>query len=139
MTVTPTPAFVQTPQLGVASFTNADSANTKKTIATAGANGSKVVGVTATSTETANARIAQLWLTRSATSYLIGSFNVPVNVGFDGATPGANLMALMNGLPHDNDGQAYVFLLSGDTLQVSFTTQVASGKEIDVTCQYGNF
>lgn len=139
MTVTPTPAFVQTPQLGIASFTNADSANTKKTIATAGANGSKVVAITATSTETANARVAQLWLTRSATSYLLASANVPLNSGFDGATMGANLLALFNGLPHDNDGQAYVFLLSGDTLQVSFTTQVAAGKEVDVACQYGNF
>lgn len=133
------PTFVATPKLTPAATTNADSANTKKTIATAGASGSKVVAVIATSTETANARVGQLWLTRSATSYLIGSFNVPINSGFDGSTQGVNALSLVAGLPVDNDGQVYFFLESGDTLQVSFTTQVASGKEIDVFAIFGNF
>jgi hypothetical protein len=139
VTVTATPIFVQAVEITPAAFTNADSANTKKTVATAGANGSKVLAVTATSTETANARVAQLWLTRSAVSYLLASANIPLNSGFDGTTVAVNLLALFNGLAHDNDGQAYLFLMSGDTLQVSLTTQVASGKEVDVVAHYGNF
>lgn len=134
-----TPTFVSVPKITPAAFTNADSANTKKTIHTAGASGSKVVAVIVTSTETANARIGQLWLTRSATSYLLGSFNTPINSGFDGSASGVNALALMPGLPTDNDGQVYLFLESGDTLQASFTTQVAAGKEVDVTCVAGNF
>lgn len=133
------PVFVATPKITPAAFTNADSANTKKTIHTAGASGSKVVAVFATSTETANARVAQLWLTRSATSYLLGSLNIPVNSGFDGSAGTINLLLLLNGLPLDNDGQPYLFLESGDTLQASTTTQVAAGKEVDITCVAGNF
>lgn len=139
MAVTATPVFVQLAKIDKAATTNADSANTKKTIVTPGTNGSKVVAVFATSTETANARVAQLWLTRSATSFLLGSMNVPVNSGFDGTVASANLFSLMTCLPVDADGQPYLLLQSGDTLQVSFTTQVASGKEIDVTAIYGDF
>lgn len=139
MAVTHAGVFVQTPNLTPVAFTNSDSANTKKTIVTAGSNGSKIVAVTATSTETANARVAQLWLTRSAVSYLLCSENIAVNSGFDGTTAGVNLMTIFSGLPIDNDGQRYFFLISGDTLQVSLTTQVASGKEIDVFPVAGDF
>jgi len=96
-----------------------------------------VVAVNATSTDTV-ARVAQLWLTRLATSYLLASASVAAAAGTDGATATQNLMALIPSLPHDNDGQPYLFLESGDTLQVSFTTQVASGKEIDVVSIFAN-
>lgn len=139
MTVTATPVFVQTPKITPAAFTNADSANTKKTIHTAGTNGSKIVGVSATSTDTSN-RTAQLWLTRSATSYLLGSFVVNTLAGTDGTNPAMNLFSgFLMQLPADNDGQKYLFLESGDTLQVSFTTQVTSAKEIDVVAIGANF
>lgn len=137
--MTATPVFVQTPKITPAAFTNSDSANTKKTIHTAGSNGSKVVGIMATSTDTSN-RTAQLWLTRSATSYLLGSFVVPTLSGTDGTNPSMNLLAgFLLQLPVDNDGQKYLFLESGDTLQVSFTAQVTSAKEIDVTAIGANF
>jgi len=135
-----TPFFVSNPHITPVAFTNSDSANTKKTIHTAGNNGSIITGINASSTDTV-ARVAQIWLTRSATSYLIASFNVPAASGTDGTTPAASLMnqSLLPFLPIDNDGQPYFFLESGDTLQVSFTAQVASGKEIDVISNAGNF
>jgi hypothetical protein len=129
--------FVQLPNFTPVAFTNSDSANTKKTIVTAGnvntGGPSKVTAIMATSTETANARVAQLWITRSAVSYLLTSVNIPVNSGFDGTAATVNLLSLCTGLPTDNDGQVYLLLLNGDTLQVSLTTQVASGKEVDIT------
>lgn len=135
-----TPAFVATPKITPVAFTNSDSANTKKTIHTAGSNGSKVVAVLASSTDTSN-RTGQIWLTRSETSYLLGSTVVPTLAGTDGSTASANLLppSLLGSLPRDNDGQPYLFLESGDTLQVSFTAQVTSAKEIDVVAVAGNF
>lgn len=140
MAVTATAAFVQTPHITPASFTNSDSANTKKTICTAGANGSKVVAIVATSTDTST-RIGQLWLTRSATSYLLGSTIVAVGAGTDGAVSSQSMMPLnlYPYLPIDNDGQPYLFLESGDTLQISFTTQVTTAKEVDVCAVFGSF
>lgn len=141
MAVSHEPVFVQTPQITPVAFTNSDSANTKKTIHTAGSDGSKVVAVLATSTDTSN-RTAQLWLTRSATSYLLGSVVVTTLAGTDGAVATQNLLpSTLFGaaLPIDNDGQRYLSLKSGDTLQVSFTAQVTSAKEIDVVCMAADF
>jgi hypothetical protein len=134
MSVSHAGVFVQTPNLTPISFLNADSANTKKTIVTGGGDGSKIVGIGGTSTETANARLCNVWITRSGTSYLLGTINIPINSGFDGTAPAVSLFnaTAMPYLPSDNDGQVYIFIKNGDTLQVSLTTQVASGKEVDV-------
>ena len=136
--MTATPVFVQVPKITPAAFTNADAANTKKTIHGAGVSGSKVISLLATSTDTAN-RTAQIWLTRGGVSYLLGSVVVPTLAGTDGAVPTVNLLGGIAGLPIDNDGQRYLFLVSGDTLQASFTTQVTAAKEIDVISQAGDF
>lgn len=132
--------FLQSVKITPQSWVNADSANTKKTVCTAGVNGSKVVGLTATSTDTSN-RLAQVWLTRSATSYLLASVSVPTLSGTDGTTPVVNLMNTTDwpGLPVDADGQPYLFLDSGDTLQVSFTAQITAAKEADVTALSADF
>ena len=139
MTVTATPVFVQTPKITPQTFANADG-TTKKTIFTAGANGSKVVAILAGSTDTA-ARTAQLWLTRSAVSYLLGTVVVAIGAGSDGTARTANLMpsTLMDGLPLDNDGQRYLYLESGDTLQVGFTVAVTAAKQIDINAIGADF
>lgn len=134
------PVFIQNPKAGPVSFSNSDSANTKKTLVTSDADGTKVVGIIATSTDTSS-RVAQLWLTRSATSYLLGSVAVPTLSGTDGVNPTVNLLNTTDlpGLPVDNDGQPYFLLESGDTLQVSFTAQITAAKNAYVTAVFGNF
>jgi len=145
MALTATPVFPQTPILGVQNFKPADASNLK-TVYTAGANGSKVVALTATSTETASARVAQVWITRSAVSYLLTSVNIPVNSGFDGITPAIDLLtqAILPSLPFSGgaggfDGQTFLYLQSGDTLQVSMTSTITAGKEIDVLAVGSNY
>jgi hypothetical protein len=133
-----TPTLLQTPKITPQSFLPADT-TTKKTIATAGGSGSKVVSIFGTSTETANARTFALFLTRSATSYLLSTFTVAVNAGFDGGAAPQNMMANWAALPVDNDGQKYFFLESGDTLQAACTSTIAAGKEIDITVVFANF
>ncbi len=96
--------------------------------------------MSASSTDTA-ARVVQLWLTRSATSYLLVSKSLPIAAGSDGSTPSVNLLdrVIWPGLPLDNDGQPYLFLKSGDTLQASMAVAVTAAKEVDVVTEYGNF
>jgi hypothetical protein len=121
------------------SFLPADT-TTKKTLVTAGTNGSKIAALIVTSTDTA-ARILQLWLTRSAVSYLIGSVEITIASGSDGTTPSVNLLntTAIPGLPIDSDGQPYLFIAGADTLQASVTVTVTSAKEIDVISVFGNF
>lgn len=133
-----TPSFVATPKITPQSWTNSDSANTKKTICTAGSSGSKVVAIVVASTDT-TARVFNLYLNRSSTSYLLGSVTVSVTAGSDGATATANLFSGLSALPKDNDGQSYLFMENGDILQANNATQVTSGKEVDVTVIFGNF
>src|SRR5579872_3698641 len=81
-----------------------DSAGTYKTLVTAGANGTKVTSIIATTTETVSAHVITLAITRSAVKYIIGNINLPINSGLDGTTAGTNLLnnALVAGLPVDN-------------------------------------
>lgn len=132
------PAFVGTPKVTPQSWTNSDSAATKKTICSAGASGSKVVSITAASTDT-TARVFKIYLNRSSTSYLLGAVSVAAAAGSDGSTASANLLALLTGLPKDNDGQNYIFLENADILQAENVTQVTSGKEVDILTVFGNF
>lgn len=131
-----TPTYVASPNPGLAQIANAD-ASSLKDLVTAGSSGTKVTGINVASTDT-SARVIQLWQTRSATAYLIGSLSVPAASGNDGSTISANLLGLIGGLPVDNDGNPYILLKSGDKLQVSSTTTVTSAKIVHVTATAGD-
>jgi hypothetical protein len=131
-----TPVFAATPKITPISILPADT-TTKKTVCTAGASGAKVVALLVSSTDSA-ARVVQLYLNRSSTDYLLGAWNITALSGSDGATGTQNLLAIVSGLPHDNDGQPYIFLENGDLLKVATTTTVTAAKEIDVFAIFGN-
>lgn len=135
-----TPVIVQSPKVGLAQIANADASN-KKALVTAGSSGSKVTAIRACSDEASTARVLQLILTRSATDYLLGSVSVPALSGTDGAAAVKDLLNTtdMPGLPVDNDGQRYLFLQSGDVLNVKSLTTVTSGKTVNVSAVYGDF
>jgi len=139
MAVTNTPVFVQTPKVTQITIVAADASNLK-TVCTAGANGSKVVALNLCSDDT-SARIIQILITRSATSILVGSVNVPTLAGTDGTNPAVNALnsSMLPGLPLDNDGVRYLFLQSGDTLQIKSTTTVTAAKTVSATCVSGDF
>jgi hypothetical protein len=138
MAVTNTGVYVQTPKITPQSFLPADT-TAKKTIATAGGNGSKVSAIFGTSTETVNARTFAIFLLRGGTSYLLNTSIIAINAGFDGGAAPQNFFANWSALPVDNDGQRYLFLESGDALQAACTSTIAAGKEIDITVVFGNF
>lgn len=139
MAVSFNPVFVQTPKVTQITIVNADASNAK-TACTAGANGTKVTGLQLCSDDT-SARAIQIGITRSATFVLLGTVNVPTLAGTDGTTAAVNGFSatLLPGLPVDNDGQAYIFLESGDTLSIKSTTTVTAAKTVSATCVSANF
>jgi hypothetical protein len=139
MAVTSTPVFVQTPKNTQITIVAAD-ASTNKTVCTAGTNGTKVTALWVTSDDT-SARIIQWKITRSAVTVLCGSTNVATLAGTDGVTPAVDLLgATLNpGLPIDNDGNKYLFLVSGDTLVISSTTTVTAAKTVSATAIHADF
>lgn len=118
-----------------------DVAGTLKTIFTPGANGSKVVGVVATSRDNALAHTVLLYLTRSGTDYLLGTVSVAAEAGHNGAVPGADIMdpAMNPGLPLDADGQPYILLEPDDLLKATFGTGLTSGKRMDLVTVGADF
>lgn len=146
MAVTPNSIVTpQTPKITPQNFVQGtDAAGTYKTIHTAGSNGSKVTGINVVTDDGSASHVLTLALTRSAVNYGIGSYTLPVNSGTDGSTAGVNLLAggpssLVAGLPIDNDGQAYLYLESGDTLRMTFATALTSAKRIDVVTIASDF
>jgi len=137
VTVSNTAVFPQTPKKGLVQIVNADG-TTKKTVVTAGADGIKVVALNVSSDDTSN-RTLQVFITRSVTSYLIGSAVITTLAGTDGSTLPIDMLALIPGLPVDNDGQRYLFLESGDTLQVAVTGAVTAAKTVHVAADAANF
>jgi hypothetical protein len=133
------PIFVGTPKVGVVQILPADT-TTAKTLVTAGSSGTKVVSLTATSTDS-TARVITVSLVRSATAYVLTTVTVPITAGTDGTTPSVNLLntSIFPGLPVDNDGQPYLFLQSGDTLTVASTVTVTAAKAISFTSVVGDF
>ena len=138
MAVTATPVFVQTPKITPQSFIQGtDAAGTYKTVFTAGANGSKVIAILVNTDDGTATHILTLRVLRSAVGTNLVKYLLPINSGGDGTAAGIDMLAggplnLLAGLPTDNDGQKYLFLESGDTLELTFATALTTAKRIDV-------
>jgi hypothetical protein len=131
------PTMLSQPLKGLAQILNATGA-AQVTVVTAGGNGSKVLNLVASSTDTAAQTIA-VSLVRSSTTYLLATTSVPANSGNASGTASVDLLVIIPNLPHDQDGQSYLFLNSGDTLVVNSAGTVTSGKTISVHSDYANF
>lgn len=139
MTFTPNvfPTMLNQPLKGLAQILNA-TGTAQVTVITAGGNGSKVLNLVASSTDTAAQTIA-VSLVRSSTTYLLATTSVAANSGNAGGTAPVDLLAIVPNLPHDQDGQPYLFLNSGDTLVVNSAAAVTSGKTVSVHSDNANF
>jgi hypothetical protein len=133
------PSIAGTPNVGVQQILPADT-TTAKTAFTAGASGSKLAALVATNTDAAAAYGVQVFLKRSATSYLLGTVNVPLSAGNTVAAPAVDLLGAvgMPGLAFDNDGQHYLPLMTGDTIMVASLTTVNAAKVLSFVASGGD-
>lgn len=115
---------------------NAD-ASGLKTVATGGANGSKVMGLVLTSDDT-SARVIQVGITIGATFYLLGSVTVPIGAG-TGAVISVNGFAGIPNLPMDNDGNKFIYLESGNKLEIKSETTVTAAKTVHANATQEDF
>jgi|SRR6185312_439615 len=139
MSVTNTPIFPQTITSPSVQILPADT-TTLKTLYTAGTNGSKIENIIATNTDTTAAYGIQLSITTGATTYLLGTINVPLSSGNTTVVPAVSLINSTN-LPtaKDSNGNPYIYLASGSVLKVNSLTTVNAGKIIAITCNGGDF
>ena len=133
MAVTASGSFPQNPKNGNVQILPAD-ASALKTIYTGGANGSKIVSLIVTSSDT-SARDVTWGITTAAIFYPLGTVTIPITAGQINSAPAVTLLDLSKtpGLPIDSDGNPYIFLTSASyTLQIKALTTVTAAKEIDI-------
>lgn len=133
------PTFPYQPQQSRIQILPAD-AQAQKTIATAGGNGSKLIGLNVSSTDTV-ARDVTLSLTNGGTSYPLATKTIPIGAGTVAGTPPVNLLdpAVIPGLPVDSDGNSFLFMVSGDTLTANALVTVTAAKAITLHATFSDF
>lgn len=130
----------QTPNRGIVQFLQGtDSANTYKTLYTAGTNGSACFGMWATNSEAATAHLVTVQVINSTVKYGGTAVTIPFGAGFATGVPPVALMSASNwpGLAVDGNVNPYILLISGDTLSATFASAfvtASSTVNIVVTC-----
>lgn len=137
-----TAILLQTPNRGIVQFLQGtDAAGTYKTLYTSGANGSRCIGGYIT-TNDAVSHLLTFQVVNSAVKY--GGIAIATGTttpGFAAAVPpiSVTIGTTWPGLPIDSDGNPYLQLISGDTLQVTFATALTSTDVINVVITCGDF
>jgi hypothetical protein len=140
MAVTATPALPQTPKSYKVQILPADTSSLK-TIATGGANGTKINAINVASTDTSD-RVVQFGIYVGSTLFILGTKTIPLASGTTAGTPSVALLNLTDlpGLPVDSDGNPYLFLSdASSSLQIKSLTTVTTAKEIDVVASGADF
>lgn len=132
----------QTPTRGVVQFLQGtDSAGTYKTLYTAGSNGSRCYGMWLT-TNDATAHLMTIQIVNGGVKY--GGLSISTGTttpGFATGVGALNLLAASTwpGLPIDQYGNAYIQMVSGDTIQATFATALTSTDLINIVASCADF
>ena len=133
---------MQEPKVGVAQFVQGtDNAGTYKTLFTAGASGSKCNGLWSTNDDGTATHVVTIQLTRGGLRYGGVAFTTTLSQGFSPAAPALNVLnpTLWPGLPLDSDGNPYIQLQTGDSLQATYATALTAGTRISLVISCGDF
>lgn len=142
MAVKATPIYPQSINTWAKSFVNADGTNIVD-ILTAGADGTKIEALFATSTLSSGTFNLILYLNDGTNDYQIAYVLVTNNAGNSATVFPVDLLksSSMYSMPIDANGNRYLFLQNGWKLRASVTTAVTSGatNKIDLIVSGANF
>lgn len=127
------PVFAKEPYVKCQSYTNSDSAATKKDLVPAAdvpTEGLRIDQISMTSTDT-SARVIKFHQHDGSTTFLIGAVNVAIAAGSDGSA------AMQDAILTLAPGTGFIMIPTGHKLQVENVAQVTSGKEIDIVARGG--
>lgn len=132
----------QVPSRGIVQFLQGtDTAGTYKTLYTAGSNGSKCNAMWSTNNDGTTTHLITVQVVNSAVKYGGVAVTSVLSAGFANATPAQNLMvsSLWPGLPLDSDGNPFIELNTGDTLQATFATALTTSDLINIVANCVDF
>lgn len=125
----------QTVKRGLVQFLQGtDVAGTFKTLYTAGANGSKCFGMYETNNDGSATHLVSVGIFNATINFGGMAITTASNDGFANATPAKALMSPANwpGLPIDNNGNPFIYLQSGDTIQATFATSLTAATTVNL-------
>jgi len=141
--VTPnSPVFMQTPTVGKVQFVQGtDSAGTYKTLYTAGTNGARCNAMWLTTDDGTTTHLVTVQVVSGGLRFGGVAALTLQSQGFVNGTPALNLLAptLWAGLPLDSDGNPYIQLATGDTLQATYATALTAATRINIVVSCGEF
>lgn len=132
----------QTPTNGKVQFLQGtDSAGTYKTLYTAGANGSRCYAMWSTNNDASATHLITVQIVNSTVKYGGTAVTSVESAGFANGTPAQNLLVptIWPGLPMDQNGNPYIQLVSGDTIQATFATSLTSSDLINIVAACSDF
>jgi hypothetical protein len=150
MSVTSTPVFTQAIKSAAATgaatsaWTPSGSSTTNLiNVLTAGANGARVTGLIASTTDT-SANDLFIVVNRAGaggTLGIVGQVHVAASSGTIASTPSVDLLASVNtpGLPVDNNGKPFIHLQAGDVLYIGVVANMTAAKTLFIDAQYENY
>ncbi len=139
MAVTATPIFPQSIKNVTKTILNADG-TAWVTAYPGGTNGSKIEGVYVSSTDTA-AHDLQMSITIGAGTSLYTTINIPIGAGNTGTVPAINILASaqLASLPKDSNGNPYLYIGNGNSLQFSSVVAVTAAKTLQIITIAGDY
>jgi len=131
----------QTPNRGILQFTSSSSAGTYATLYTAGTNGSICKAIWSDNSDGSATHLISVQVVNAGTKYGGVALTSVSNAGFANATPPQSLFsaATWPGLPLDQNGNPYLILVSGDTLQATFATAITASTQLDLHAVCSDF
>lgn len=131
------PSFIATPKTHVVAFANADGTSFKSLFA-AGANGSRLDSLIASSTDTVP-NILQLAVQKSGVNYVIGEVAIPAHAGTNGSVKSVAVLNSTDipGLAYTENGALY--LETGCVLMARVKTAVAGAFAVQMVGVGGDY
>lgn len=133
--VTPnSPVTAQTPNRAIVQFLQGtDSAGVYKTLYSAGANGSKCLGLLSTNNDNST-HVITVQLVNGGVKYGGVAVTTVASAGFANGVPPQSFMApsVWPGLPIDSDGNPFIMMVSGDTLAATFASSLGNSAVVNL-------
>jgi hypothetical protein len=122
----------QTPQRESYQYTSASTPAAYTTVYTAGANGSIITALIESNTDSSATHVVNCSV-YNATIQLTSSTAITTTSPAAGSWNNINIMATWTGLPLDQNGNPFLILVSGDTLQCTYATAITAAKFVVIT------
>lgn len=128
----------QTPERESYQYTNSSTPGTYTTVYTAGANGSVITALVESNTDSSATHVVNCSVFNAATQYT-SSTAITTTSPAASSWNNINIFATWTGLPLDQNGNPFLILVSGDTLQCTYATAITSGKFVVVTAMGADY